>query len=399
MEKVNGDKIIVIIKQPTDMKLITKSNHLIEKRLLSYHKMNDKDNIMRLIMCLFLLASVSVTLFAQHRLTREFNTLRPADQIVKQQVEFKDPGSSGRQLTWDFRMLQPLNEEYSLKYFIPDSTRMDTICGMEHRTRYYYSQKRDSVWAIGFENATTMMEYHAPELRMRFPFGYGDTLFSYFEGSGEYSRMLKLSVKGYTSVEADAEGELLLPDFESVKNALRIRTLRYYTEIGMDSTEMQLDTYSWYAEGIRYPVFESVKTDIIRRRKTGNGNESVSDTTIFTTSFYYPPLMQTSQVQTEPLPENSDNTLTGAEAVFTEAKLLPNPVVQQLHIQYKLTRNARIWFTVHNNVGISVCQTTPMDMTEGYHDTTINMGHLLTGTYMLYVHVDDMVLQRVVVKK
>lgn len=350
------------------------------------------------ISCLLLAITISSSITGQVQLTKERNAYRASDQLIKQQVEFKDPGSSGKNLIWDFRMLQPVNEEYPLKYFIPDSTRMDTVCGMEHHTRYYYCQKRDSVWATGFENATTLMEYHVPELRMKFPFSYGDTLFSYFEGDGEYSRRLKLHVKGYTRVEADAEGELLLPDFETVKNALRVRTLRYYTQTGKDSTEMLLDTYSWYADGIRYPVFESIKTDIIKRKRNSNGSESVRDTTIFTTSFYYSPVLQTSQVQTDPIPEEEEQE-TGAAAVFTEAKLLPNPVVQQLHIQYKLVRDARVWFTVHTNGGIAVCQTLPQDLPEGYHNTLINMGHLTTGTYTLFVHVDDMVLQRVVVKK
>ena len=157
-----------------------------------------------------------------------------------------------------------------------------------------------------------------------------------------------------TRVEADAEGELLLPDFETVKRALRVHTLRYYTQTGRDSIEMQLDTYAWYAEGVRYPVFESIKTNLIKKaRKQG---EQGKDTTVFTTSFYYPPELQTSQVQTDPLPENTE-TLQGAEAVFTEATMLPNPVISNLYINYKLTRNATVWFSVHNNAGVPVRQT------------------------------------------
>ena len=54
------------------------------------------------------------------KLTSDRNAYRPADRIVKQQVEYKDPGSTGKELTWDFRTLQPINEEYKLDYFIPD---------------------------------------------------------------------------------------------------------------------------------------------------------------------------------------------------------------------------------------------------------------------------------------
>lgn len=331
-----------------------------------------------------------------HVLTTDRNTYRAGDQIVKQQVEFKDPGSSGKNLTWDFRMLQPINEEYSLNYFIPDSTRMDTLCGLEHNTRYYYMQKHDSLWAVGFENSTTMMEYLKPELKLRCPLSYGDTLFSKFEGKGQYCHRLELQVKGYTRVEVDAEGELLLPDFENVKRALRVRTLRHYTETGKDSIEMTLDTYAWYAEGIRYPVFESTKTNLIKKaRKQG---EQAQDTTVFTTSFYYPPERQISQVETEPVPDPTTELL-GAAAVFTEAQFLPNPVETMLNINYKLTRPAQVWFSVHNSIGIPVCQTAPQNLPEGYNTASINMSNQIIGNYTLYVHVDDMVMKQVIIKK
>ena len=32
---------------------------------------------------------------------------------IKQQVAYKDPGASGKELTWDFGMLSPINEELS----------------------------------------------------------------------------------------------------------------------------------------------------------------------------------------------------------------------------------------------------------------------------------------------
>lgn len=334
-------------------------------------------------------------LSAQLKLTTTNNNLRPDDRLVKQQVEYKDPGASGRSLTWDFSMLQSINEDYALNYFIPDSAHMTRLCGQEHRTRYYYQIKNDSLLATGFENATTLMKYLKPELKMRYPFTYGDTLTSYFEGKGEYSHRMGIKVKGYTRVIADAEGDLKLPDFETVKRALRVHTLRHYTETGKDSTEMQLDTYAWYAEGIRYPVFESIKTSLIK--KSAAGGEV--DTTVFTTSFYYPPELQTAQIKTDPESFTPPTGEPEGASVFTEATLQPNPVINNLYINYKLTRAATIWFSIHNNAGTPMTQTSPQRKTEGYNYCTINMSAMMTGTYTVYVHVDDMVVKRVVVKK
>ena len=356
-----------------------------------------KKQIILFIACLIAIGGTAQT---SQKLTTGRNVYRAADQIVKQQVVYRDPGASGRGLFWDFQLVQPINEEYSLKYFIPDSTNMSRLCGQEHNTRYYYRQHQDSLQAVGYENSTTYMEYILPELRMHYPFAYGDTLFSAFEGNGEYCHRLHLRVKGYTRIIADAEGDLKLPEFKTVKKALRVRTLRHYTETGKDSVEMTLDTYSWYAAGIRYPVFESIKTTLSKKgdKKDGMG-ESISDTTVFSTSFYYPPELQTSQVQTDSIPVENNSVITGAAAVFTEAQMMPNPVVENLNINFKLTRSAKVWFTVHNNSGIPLCQTSPQNLAEGYNNTTIPMSKLIPGVYSLYVHVDDLVMRVNVVKK
>ncbi len=237
-------------------------------------------------------------------LTTEHNALRPDDTQVKQQVVFRDPGSRGKDLLWDFRHLQPLNEEYHLRYFIPDSSRMHAICGLEHRTHYYYHQENDSIRSTGYENHTTYMKYTRAELKMRYPFTYGDTLRSEFEGKGEYGRRLKLAVKGYTRTEADAEGELILPD-ETVRPALRVHTQRHYTETGRDSLQMTLDTWSWYAQGVRYPVFESIKTTLHHNKQ---------DTTVFTTSFYYPPAEQYAQLTSSHLQGEAEGANPVGEA-------------------------------------------------------------------------------------
>jgi len=347
-----------------------------------------------------LLIILSLQAQNSQKLTTKRNAYLAADQLVKQQVEFKDPGSSGKGLNWDFSNIKTINEGYTLNYFIPDSTTMTRLCGQEHNTRYYFRQQQDSLQAVGYENSTTYMQYTAPELRMHFPFTYGDTLFSSFVGVGEYCHRLPLAVKGYTRIMADAEGDLKLPGFETVKKALRVRTLRHYTETGKDSVEMTLDTYSWYAAGIRYPVFESIKTMLNKKgdKKDQNG-ESMNDTTVFSTSFYYPPELQTSQVQTDSIPVENQDALTGAAAVFTEAQLMPNPVVDNLYITYKLTRPAKVWFTVHNNTGIPLCQTSPQNLSEGSQNSTVRMTNLITGVYSLYVHVDDMVMRLNVIKK
>ena len=63
----------------------------------------------------------ALPLVAQHTLTFDRNALRGGDQLVKQQVEYKDPGSTGKGLIWDFTFLQPINEQYTLDYSMYNS--------------------------------------------------------------------------------------------------------------------------------------------------------------------------------------------------------------------------------------------------------------------------------------
>jgi len=74
-------------------------------------------------------------------------------------------------------------------------------------------------------------------------------------------------------------------------------------------------------------------------------------------------------------------------------------VEDNLYITFKLVRAAKVWFTVHNNIGIALCQTSAQNLGEGNHDTTVRMSGLVPGVYSLYVHVDDMVMRLNVVKK
>jgi len=346
---------------------------------------------------IFLLATLSLPIYSQNfRITAENNAFTAGDLVVKQQVEYKDAGTYGLGKTWDFSFLQPINEEYEVNYFYPDSTDFSLICGQEPDARYYFRLRNDSLFSVGFENNTSIMRYETPELKLKFPLSFGDTLRSNFVGRGQYGRRVPMYVKGYTSVIYDADGTLKIPDFPDGVPTYRTHTLRYYTQATRDSLQMKIDTYSWYVLGTRYPVFESIQTNVVRVKTLPNGTQQANDTTIFQTSFYYPPTQQTN-IYNEQNPDNQQPT--GINAVFTEADWQPNPVVENLYISYKLTRNATVWFTVHSNGSIPLCQTPQQNLQAGYNQTIIPMSMLPTGMYSVYVHVDDMVVMQTIIKR
>ena len=135
-----------------------------------------------------------ISLFAQHSLQGKYNMFRPGDEIIKQQVEYKDPGRSGENVLWDFGKLTSINDSYTLDYSLSRDSMM--IVGTEHRTMYYYSLTGDSLLCHGYENPTTLVINEQPELLLKFPVHYGNSTFSYYNGNGKYCDRLKISTMG-----------------------------------------------------------------------------------------------------------------------------------------------------------------------------------------------------------
>jgi hypothetical protein len=132
------------------------------------------------------------------------------DSIVKQQVDYVNPGIGGSNISWDFKSVKRIDDHYTLKYR-NQTTDTSLIEGIEHLTIYRFKISGDSLFHTGYENSTTYMKYTKPELKIKFPFRLGDTISSDFIGDGEYCHMIKLHVAGQTTVTADAIGTVGTP--------------------------------------------------------------------------------------------------------------------------------------------------------------------------------------------
>lgn len=271
---------------------------------------------MKTFRLLALLLFCSVSAHAQFVLEKKYHSLRPEDRLVKQQVEYKDPGRSGEAVFWDFSELKMIDDSYELFYSSAKDDNDSIIIGREHRTLYKYHTLGDSLFCLGYENTTTMMNYIDSELVLAFPFNYDSCLSDYFYGVGEYSRRLQVIIQGVSNTHADAFGTLLLPGGETLTNVLRVHHSKKIIErleprwreelqdsiliittdsidyhLLADSVHIQLDTYRWFADGYRYPVFEAIKGSILKNRKPFNH---------FATAFYYTPSDQYYDLENDP---------------------------------------------------------------------------------------------------
>lgn len=307
---------------------------------------------------------------------------------IKQQVAYKDQGASGKELTWDFGMLSPINEEYTVAYSIPDSNYMHRWCATEHRTRYYYTLTADTIWRTGYENPTTFVQYTQPEAVLRLPLRYGDTLATTFAAKGEYGHRIPMTLSGTNTIEVDAQGQLILPD-KTYEQVLRVHSLRQYIESGVDSTAMVVDKYQWFAAESYIPVFESV-----------TAYEMVDDTMqlAFQTSFYYQVEDTTDSNPKELAPVVEDAAEENAPALLTDLSYLPNPVQTDLQVRYTLVQDATIYMHMHNALGMPMYSVPACVETAGEHIVQINMSGWMQGEYTLYIHADDQFVQQVVIK-
>jgi hypothetical protein len=308
---------------------------------------------------------------------------------IKQQVAYKDQGASGKELTWDFGMLSPINEEYTVAYSIPDSNYMHQWCATEHRTRYYYTLTADTIWRTGYENPTTFVQYTQPEAVLRLPLRYGDTLSTTFAAKGEYGHRTPMTLSGTNTIEVDAQGQLILPD-KTYEQVLRVHSQRQYVESGLDSTAMLVDKYQWFAAESYIPVFESV-----------TAYEMVEDSMqlAFQTSFYYHVEDTTDSTPKELAPIVDETAEDTAPVLLTDLSYLPNPVQTDLQVHYTLVQDATVYMHMHNALGMPMYSTSARTESAGEHMAQINMNGWMQGDYTLYIHADDQLVQQVVIKK
>lgn len=376
----------------------------------------------------FFLLSLLFTSPTYGQLNSLYNHLRAGDVLVKQQVEFVDPGEAGANKVWDFSKLKTVNDEYTLTYENPpleaDSVYIfgdkrisvkevadnELIVGTEHYTMYYYRMINDSLIQYGHENPTTELEYTPPMLLMKFPLGYGQTSISPYKSNGLYSGRIKIATEGTITTTVDAFGKMLLPSGDSISPVIRVKTsqtiydlLDEYSEENIDTNNgKMLETCRWYTKGYRYPVFETVR------------NYNLSDSSeIFSTAFFFPPqdhlyldtdpdnLALLDEIwdldnQQEYMEENVE-TIT-IEDILT-CKIYPNPVESFLTLEYELKEDATITFDLYSVEGNPVKKIKPKKQSIGFYQEQIDCSSLYPRNYVLKITVNSLSFNQVIIKK
>lgn len=290
-------------------------------------------------------------------------------------IEMNDSGKNG---IWDVSHLSLDSATIvDICYFAPTKTNTTSIGMHRERSNYYYNIMNDTLWMTGYESSQMTMRFDNSIPVVSFPFTYGNSISRAFEGSGQYCHTLPVRINGLLEIKADAVGSLVLPGM-TIDSVLRVHTQIKYKDKSEKHYLVQEDSYQWYSLYCRYPLLETKKV------QSFNGN----DTILFAATYYYPQ-------EQENIPYRK-NIITKAESIKADSLVsnihfMPNPVFSDVQIKYSLVHSARVYISLHYNGGLTTYQTPINQEQAGNHSVSVNMSGMPTGSYVVYIHADNIV--------
>lgn len=367
-------------------------------------------------------------LFSFGQINQQYNGLRSGDEIIKQQVDYKDPGRDGENVIWDFGNLKSVNDEYSLVYSSPvlqqnsyyvmgydtiqskNTDQNSLIIGTEHNTMYYYQLKENQLLLLGHENSTNLLHYTQPIVSVTYPTNYKQSQTNPYQSEGIYSGKIPFDTKGSVTTQADAYGAIILPTGDTLTHVLRIKTVQTISEIIRsinpamnDSLEMVVETYKWYSKGYRYPIFETIKA--INTTDTLNTQE-------YQTAFFFPPQEHLYLDDDKDnlavldslwdLEHNKDinNPVTDPNNTMKLSyNFYPNPVQTQLTLEYYLESATTVNVSIYSMDGKLIKNLPIGKQDKGLHTQYIDCSNLSKGTYIVRIDANNKVTSDKIIKK
>lgn len=380
---------------------------------------------MRNFIFLLMGVTLSQSAFSQFSLESSSALPRANDTIVKQCVEYRDPGRSGPNVLWNFSELELLNDAYTLSY----GQTGDSLTGTEHQTTYYYGLNGDSLFFHGYEKNTTWMKYVRPELLLKYPVHYGDSIRAYYQGLGKYCTDLSLEVMGITDVIADAYGLMVLPCGDTLQHVLRVRSfkrmaegsdilnLRYFEQsllspllstdsidsrLFNDSVILEIETFRWYALGYRYPIFETVRGVTVKSGKSKD---------FFALSFIYTPeehaylsddavnLALLSAEEKEFENKNNEENVNPYNKDILKYNVYWESSGSKVRFEYQLSENAEVEVFLYDIQGRTLAVYPKRSHTNGFYNHNFDFSAMDTGQYLLLIIVNGKKYTEKIIKR
>ncbi len=328
---------------------------------------------MKKVFSIFLLSSLVVSsVFGVTRLTYEQHALKNDvhnDMVITQ---FQDPGLPGPNQVWDFsnlKLIQDFNgtiqsPNYVKSSFFANNFNTELI---EFGNSFYFNISKEQIEMTGFRSKTggTEIAYDKPFVKMKYPFEYGNSFRGSFAGVVKAGSVTG-EVNGTYDVEADAYGRLILPGNQIVEDALRVKTIKNYTQQLSNSTsEITITTYRWYTQNVRYPLLVFITTEY-----NNNGRKNVSHTAAYKTGI-----------------EQRINNTVYHNGI---ASFYPNPFNESFSVTYEMENAAKVTIEVFDLTGKKIANLLNEAQPVGVYNQEFNVEKydLKNGMYNIKIIID-----------
>lgn len=318
--------------------------------------------------CFLVVSSV----FGITRLTFEQHALKPDVPNLMILTEFQDPGLSGSNQIWDFSQLKK-KSDFQGEIQFPNKLKSASFSNqfntelIEFGNSFYFEISEKRIELTGFKSKTgnTVINYDKPFVKMVYPFEYGNSFNGTYSGeilSGSSNGI----IDGTYDVEADGYGKLILPNNVAISNALRVKTVKNYTQkFSGNPTEITITTYRWYAQSVRYPLLVLISTEY----KSGSRN-SVTKQAAY---------------------REDVNASTFADANIGNTRFYPNPFNEVLNLSLELETHSKVVVEIYDITGKKMAVLSERSMDAGFYNEYLDMSglNLKEGMYNLKVTVND----------
>lgn len=194
-------------------------------------------------------------LFSQIPLTNGTLFMQGEDILCRTEVPFVEPGPNGKNAVWKLSRL--LDGHDDLWQTI---TRSDaSINILEYDRMKHFEIKDDILYYMGACNGKSFVELEEGRLLMKYPFQYGDSIYSNYSGKGCEEDGLSYTLTGTSYTVADGVGSLS-DGKDEIQGVTRLHLHDEMKKTYENGTAGRIasDRYMWYANDRSYPVMESV---------------------------------------------------------------------------------------------------------------------------------------------
>lgn len=321
---------------------------------------------------------------------------RHDDTVERYQTIAFTPGTRGQSKTWDYSNLDK-DKTRPMRYWQSDT--LGTLACKTSGLLRYFRASGDSLLNFGYETNRLKVALDQPGLALRYPFSYGDSISSSYQGRGDLYDHTHARVFGTLSVTADAEGTLITPDGDTLRHVLRLHTHRVqgthpnrYEQpfspdsipwfLSADNDAADIDTYQWYSQEYRYPIMELT---------TVNGSNGMQ-TSI---AYYSPPSSMEKQEVPETMqlsikqqdPQGTSNPKTREDndmlADLIEDRKISRQAEGTLDISYTINKATELAVGLYTSDGKAVWTVPAKSMPSGTYSQEVTVSGLQPGVYLV----------------